>query len=589
MKKTSHAWSVLKDYARATAKYPWLFMGVVVGVLSAVALNIVSPLFLREFIDHVASATAGVGSPAPILQVLGFYSFALFCTWIAYRVQMLTVTRIQAKVAADLYNRAFSYLVGHGHDFFINNFAGTLTRRVSRYSHAYQQVFYSIVESIFPTLLFAVGVIAVLFMENALLGAGLLAWTVFFIALQYVMTKWRYHFKLLRTAQDSRLTGALSDTVGNHAAVTFFASETQERQRLASIVKDWYRATVTSWNSDVFSYGVQGFLTRAAQIGLLFAGFYLWWNGYITVGTVVLIQIYILSLMDQITNIGGNLRVLYDAFAEAHEMIEIIEEPHAIQDVDGAGELAIGTGAVSFNKVGFEFDSKSEVLSNFNLDIKPGQRVALVGPSGAGKTTITKLLLRLHDVTSGGITIDGTDIQTVTQQSLRRAIAFVPQESTLFHRSLKENIAYGKPDATDEEIIAAAKKAHCHEFISKLAEGYDTHVGERGVKLSGGERQRVAIARAILKNAPILVLDEATSALDSESEALIQDALKTLMEGKTVIVIAHRLSTIMKMDRIIVIEDGKIAADGTHDDLLKQEGGLYHKLWSIQAGSFLAE
>ncbi len=208
--------------------------------------------------------------------------------------------------------------------------------------------------------------------------------------------------------------------------------------------------------------------------------------------------------------------------------------------------------------------------------------------SGAGKTTITKLLLRLYDVSSGVIEIDGQNIAAVTQESLRNAIAFVPQEPTLFHRTLLENIRYGRRDASDEDVYEAARKAHCHEFISVLPEAYDTFVGERGVKLSGGERQRIAIARAILKNAPILVLDEATSSLDSESESLIQDSLKTLMEGKTVLVIAHRLSTIMHMDRIIVLENGTVVADGTHDELLGK-GGLYQKLWSIQAGGFIAD
>ncbi len=220
--------------------------------------------------------------------------------------------------------------------------------------------------------------------------------------------------------------------------------------------------------------------------------------------------------------------------------------------------------------------------------IAPGEKIALVGPSGAGKSTITKLLLRLYDINSGAIEIDGQNIAEVTQESLRNAIAFVPQEPVLFHRTLMENIRYGRRDATDAEVIDAAKKAHCHEFIAALPEGYNTYVGERGIKLSGGERQRVAIARAILKDAPILVLDEATSSLDSESEHLIQDALEVLMRGKTVIVIAHRLSTIMKMDRIVVLEGGQVVAEGTHEELL-QQGGLYHKLWSIQAGGFIVD
>ncbi|HCM43648.1 TPA: hypothetical protein DIS55_01705, partial [Candidatus Kaiserbacteria bacterium] len=217
-----------------------------------------------------------------------------------------------------------------------------------------------------------------------------------------------------------------------------------------------------------------------------------------------------------------------------------------------------------------------------------GERVAFVGPSGAGKTTVTKLLLRFYDVNDGNIEIDGYDIANVTLESLREAIAFVPQDPVLFHRSLLENIRYGRRDATENEVIEAAKKAHCHEFITTLPKGYGTFVGERGVKLSGGERQRIAIARAILKNAPILVLDEATSSLDSESEALIQDALETLMKGKTVIVIAHRLSTVMKMDRIIVLEDGRITADGRHEELITQDG-RYRTLWNIQAGGFLTD
>ena len=234
----------------------------------------------------------------------------------------------------------------------------------------------------------------------------------------------------------------------------------------------------------------------------------------------------------------------------------------------------------------FDFDSERPILRNLEFHIPGGQKVALVGPSGAGKSTITKLLLRLYDVKSGSIAIDGQNIATVTQESLRNAIGFVPQEPILFHRTLMDNIRYGKRDATDEQVIEAARLAHCHEFISQLPSGYETLVGERGIKLSGGERQRVAIARAILKDAPILILDEATSSLDSESEQYIQEALHILMQGKTVLVIAHRLSTIMNMDRIFVIDKGRVEADGTHEQLLKEDG-LYQKLWNIQAGGFI--
>ena len=244
---------------------------------------------------------------------------------------------------------------------------------------------------------------------------------------------------------------------------------------------------------------------------------------------------------------------------------------------------------MTLSKVSFTYIGKNEskLFENLNLTIPAGQNVGIVGPSGGGKTTITKLLLRFMDIRSGAIKIDGINIAEVTQTSLRDAITYVPQEPLLFHRSIKENIAYGKPSATMKEITTAAKKAHAHDFIEKLPQGYDTLVGERGIKLSGGQRQRVALARAILKDAPIIVLDEATSALDSESERLIQEALFSLMEGRTTIVIAHRLSTIKHLDRILVLKDGKIIEDGNHVDLIKKKNGTYAKLWSHQSGGFI--
>jgi ATP-binding cassette subfamily B protein len=265
-----------------------------------------------------------------------------------------------------------------------------------------------------------------------------------------------------------------------------------------------------------------------------------------------------------------------------------LERPLDVADPKAPVQLGTVRGEVSFDDVGFRYQGNQSVISDFSLTIRSGEKVALVGSSGAGKSTITKLLLRLFDVTSGSVKIDGIDVRDMAQDDLRAHIAFVPQDPVLFHRTLMDNIRYGRRDATDEEVIEAARKAHCHEFIERLSKGYETYVGERGVKLSGGERQRIAVARAILKNAPILVLDEATSSLDSESEALIQDALNVLMEGKTVIAIAHRLSTIMHMDRILVIEGGRIADQGTHQELLSREG-LYQKLWNIQAGGFLVE
>jgi ABC-type multidrug transport system fused ATPase/permease subunit len=322
------------------------------------------------------------------------------------------------------------------------------------------------------------------------------------------------------------------------------------------------------------------------EVGLLYGATVFWSKGLLTIGDFVLIQAYLLTTFDRLVSINRELRRFFDAFADSSEMAYMLELPHGVEDAPRATPLAVSKGAIAFNNVHFEFHDGKPVLHDFSISIRGKERVALVGPSGAGKSTVTKLLLRFFDIGGGSITIDGQNISEVTQATLRDAVSYVPQEPVLFHRSLMENIRYGRRDATDEEVFEAAKKAHCHEFISGLPENYGTYVGERGVKLSGGERQRVAIARAILKNSPILILDEATSSLDSESEAYIQDALEVLMKGKTVVVIAHRLSTIMKMDRILVVEGGKVVAEGTHQELLEHRG-LYQKLWSIQAGGFL--
>jgi ATP-binding cassette subfamily B protein len=297
--------------------------------------------------------------------------------------------------------------------------------------------------------------------------------------------------------------------------------------------------------------------------------------------------------------LGRQTTRVYEHIADANEMTEILLTPLEITDTPNAKNLIASHGKIEFKNVGFGYHENLSVLDKFNITINPGERVAFVGPSGGGKSTITKLLFRFYNIDSGEILIDGQNILNIKQESLWKNLSLVPQEPILFHRSLLENIRYGKPDASEKEIMQASKLAHAHEFISSFPEGYHTLVGERGIKLSGGERQRIAIARAILKNAPILVLDEATSSLDSESEMYIQDALKSIMSakggstsdknGKTVIVIAHRLSTIMQMDRIVVIENGKIIEQGKHQELIKMKQGMYQKLWEIQAGGFIDE
>ncbi len=551
--------------------------------------SIIAPLYLRDLIDTLSIGARTPGVVSVLLAILVVFAVVILIRWIAGLAQAFAINYIELWIMADLSNDAFVNLLGHSHDFFISNFAGSLTRKVSRYSRSFEQIFDTFFYSFFSTAVFAIGTIIVLFQRNTILGAALLVWTLFFLALQIILTRWRQPLRIARALEDTRMTGVLSDAVSNQSTISQFGASRHEHDIFAGAVEKWRAANLRSWNADAWTQGIQGFLTVVVQAGLLYGAIILWQRGVVTVGDFVLIQIYILALINHIWNVGGNLRRIYDAFADAYEMVDIMDRPHGVRDIPAARQLRVDSRDIVMRDVAFGFSDSRPILSHFSLSIRAGEKVALVGPSGAGKSTITKLLLRLYDTTSGTIEIDGQDIAKVTQESLRRAIAFVPQEPILFHRSLMDNIRYGRQGATDEEVMEAAKKAHCHDFIAGLPEGYETHVGERGVKLSGGERQRVAIARAILKDAPILILDEATSSLDSESESLIQDALKVLMEGKTVIVIAHRLSTIMTMDRIVVIEDGKIAAEGTHAELLDQKGGLYHKLWSIQAGSFVAD
>lgn len=578
---------MLKVYTRAMLQYPLTLVGVLLGVAGLQFAVIAAPLYLKKLLDILSASAPSPEAATALMGILGVYALLGATKWVSQRLQRVSLMRMEAEVMRDLTNYGFGVLLTHSHDFFVSNFAGTLTRRVTRFARAFEPVFDSVIFNFIPLIVFSTGSVVVLYSRSPWLGIALLLWVITFVTLQLILGRWRQPLRVQRAAEDSRVTGALADAVGNHSAISLFAAGAFERENFRAVVESWYLATKRSWNSDSVIVAVQHLLGIAIELALLSMGVMLWQRGLMTVGDFILIQVYVLGVFDQVWYFGNNVRRLYDSFAEASEMLEIIDLVPGITDVPGAATLTTTEGAIGFTHVSFHYNEERPILQDLDLRVRGGEKIALVGSSGAGKSTVTKLLLRQYDATEGEITIDGQPIRGVTQDSLHEAIAFVPQESVLFHRTLRENIAYGKRGATEEEIVAAAQAAHCHEFIASLPQGYDTYVGERGVKLSGGERQRVAIARAILKNAPILVLDEATSSLDSESEALIQDALAKLMEGKTVIAIAHRLSTIMKMDRIIVMEGGRAVLSGTHNELLAQESNLYKKLWEIQAGGFL--
>lgn len=385
---------------------------------------------------------------------------------------------------------------------------------------------------------------------------------------------------------DSKVTGMLADAITNSSNIKLFSAYAHEHSRYGAVVEQHRRLQKWTWDLAEIIMGIQTLLMGAIEIGLMYAGIRLWQKGLLTVGDFALLQAYLISVFDKLWEFGRTIREIYEQLADASEMAVILDTPYEVADARNAKKLKVGRGRIEFQCVEFRYQKTRRVLADFTLSIAAGEKVALVGSSGAGKSTVTKLLMRFFDVTSGNILIDGQDIARVRMESLWEQISLVPQEPMLFHRTIMENIRYGRREASDEDVVKAATLAHAHEFIQELPHGYETYVGERGVKLSGGERQRVAIARAILKNAPILVLDEATSSLDSESESLIQDALKKLMKGKTTIIIAHRLSTIMQMDRIIVVEGGRVMDMGTHEELLKKKG-MYQKLWNIQAGGFI--
>jgi ATP-binding cassette subfamily B protein len=390
-------------------------------------------------------------------------------------------------------------------------------------------------------------------------------------------------------AAHTHLTARLADNITNVAAIKYFATEADEYKRYQDISQFHYRKVFHDWTLQEYINAFQAFVMITFEIGAFIVSLQLMANRTIDIAQFVLIQAYIWNIFGSLWNVGRIARNIERSLADAAEMTEILHTKPEIIDAPRAKPVKITQGAVQFENVHFAYHEGAKpvpVFEGLSLHITPGEKVGLVGTSGGGKTTITKLLLRLMDIDGGVIRLDGHSIADMRQTDVRRAISYVPQEPLLFHRTLRENIAYGRPKATLEEIKRAAHRAHAAEFIDRLSDGYETLVGERGIKLSGGQRQRVAIARAMLKDAPILMLDEATSALDSESEKLIQDALWKLMEGRTAIVIAHRLSTIQRLDRIIVLDRGRIAEQGTHAELLAA-GGIYAGLWSHQSGGFL--
>ncbi|HEY4518598.1 MAG TPA: ABC transporter ATP-binding protein [Candidatus Paceibacterota bacterium] len=556
-------------------------------VACAGVFEVLSPLYLKKFFDILT----GTGDRALIASALVHTLFIVLainlCAWACWRLTSFAGSHYQAGAISGLRQQAYNSLLKHSYSFFTNNFTGTLVQRVGRYARAFERLADRITYNLIPISVRIVGVSIVVWSFEPKLSILIVGWALLYMCINYFYSRWRLKFNLEVAAADSRTTGVLADTITNQNNIEIFGQYDNETKHFKEVTGDQARLTLRNWNVGNGLDAIQSLLIILIEFAVLYYTINFWQAGTVAIGTFVLVQLYIIGLGGRLWDFSRIVRDFYESYADATEMVEIMKLPVEIKDSPGAKALVVKSGEVSYKSLGFSFGSERGVLKDVSVTIRGGEKVALVGPSGAGKTTFVRLLLRYYDATSGGIFVDGQDIKNVILESLRHAISLVPQDPMLFHRTLMENIRYGRESATDAEVIEAARLAHCDEFIDLLPQKYETYVGERGIKLSGGERQRVAIARAILKNAPILILDEATSSLDSHSESLIQDALETLMKGKTTIVIAHRLSTISKMDRIIVMEGGSITEEGTHADLIAKDESLYKKLWTLQAGGFI--
>ncbi|MFA5877878.1 MAG: ABC transporter ATP-binding protein [Candidatus Staskawiczbacteria bacterium] len=580
---------ILSTFWKGIRPQKWTLFFLIVFIVLASIVAIVTPILYKQFFDVVSVDGDKSAIASRLLTIIIEIAILNGFIWLFYRIATLCNNSYQTGTIARLKQQAYDYLIEHSYSFFTNNFTGSLVQRVNRFARSFETLADRLIWDVLSLLVRIVSVIVVVAFINKWIALLIFVWIILFLLFNIIFSKWKIKYDILVAEIDSKTTGYLSDTITNQNTIQLFGGKAFESKGYKAVTDEQAKATKTSWNLDSIMEAGQAFLGFAIQFLLFYFAIKYWNQGLLTVGVFVLLQVYIIGLIDQLWGFTRVVRSVYQAYADAKEMVEIMLLPHEIKDSPSAKELLVTNGQIEFKDLSFSFNQTRKVLEDIDLVIKPGEKVALVGPSGAGKTTFVRLLLRLYSPTAGKVLIDGQDIRCATQESLRRNISVVPQDTILFHRTLAENIGYGKRGASEEEIQKAAELSHCNEFIKDLPEGLNTYVGERGVKLSGGERQRVAIARAILKNAPILVLDEATSSLDSHSEMLIQDALNNLMSGCTTIVIAHRLSTIQKMDRIIVIDDGMIIEQGSHSELLNKENSLYKNLWSLQAGGFLKD
>ncbi len=554
-------------------------------LLSALA-DVLTPMFAGRLVDAIASGSAGdaVAWHAAITAFCVLGALGLGATLLRQGVYF-NIIRLTLKMMSEIAANAFHRVQRFSTDWHANSFAGSTVRKITRGMWALDLLNDTLLIALLPSLVMLVGATVLLGWRWPMMGAVVGIGSVLYIAVTVAMSLgFVAPAARLANAWDTRMGGALADAVSCNGVVKAFGAEAREEALLERVIVKWRHRTRRTWMRGTINGGLQGGMLVAIQAAILGAALLLWVRGEASVGDITFALTMFFMLQGYLRDVGMHIRNLQRSVNDMEELVSLESQPLGIEDRPGAGPIAIGKGEIRFEHVTFHYGAKATPLyDNFSVRIAPGERVGLVGHSGSGKTTFIKLIQRLYDISEGRITIDGQDIARVRQASLRSQIAIVQQEPVLFHRSLAENIAYARPGASRAEIERAARLASAHDFIATLPQGYDTLVGERGIKLSGGERQRVAIARAFLADAPILILDEATSSLDSESEVLIQHAMERLMMGRTTLVVAHRLSTVRALDRLLVLDKGKVIEEGSHEALIRLENGLYRRLFERQA------
>lgn len=583
----------IRIYWQHMWRYPKFVIITMIALPATVLVNsFLPPLIVANILNRLSTHNYQAGDlwgsfgPSLILYTV----LVLVGSRVGWRIVDICNWRLESKVQRDMAERIYNHLLSQSATFHANHFSGSLVSQTNKFLGGYVRLADTTTFQVLPLASGLIFASIILSKRAPVFVIALLTFSIFYIVIAFYVTKPVRRASKLHAENESSQTGYLADSITNVMAIKSFASGTYERDSFSRKTQKTAGSLIDVMHKHNHQQSIFGSVISvimAASLVLTVMSV-VWWNA--NLATAFLILSYTTSIIAQLfTFSNASLRTYNRALGDAEEMTEILNIQPEVQDPAQPEKLRMHQGEITFNNVTFTHDGSTDALfHNLNLHIKPGQKVGLVGHSGSGKTSLTRILLRFSDIDGGAITIDGQNIAQVTQDDLRSVIAYVPQEPLLFHRTINENIAYGMPGASDEQIYEAARKANADEFIRGLQHGYDTLVGERGVKLSGGQRQRIVIARSILKNAPILVLDEATSALDSESELLIQQSLQELMKDRTAIVIAHRLSTIQKMDRILVLENGTVIEDGSHADLLKRKG-VYAQLWAHQSGGFIEE